>query len=441
MKFILSCLKKYSCMVLVGMVLFVLNSFQPTVYANNEQWRLPFTAGTRLHLDQAYLGLFSHQGRYALDIQGDNMEISASKSGTIIALRHGGKWDQWCNSNADCQNKGGIWRGNHIEISHGDGVVSYYFHIKGGSIPKHLGVGSYVKQGEIIGRMGHVGYSCSLLHPICTVPDPHLHFEVTQNGRSIPTVFEDCQYHGNECVNGAPVAWKHYTSINTDPNQLRQISGHKLRLKESGFGLKLAQNRRGTTVNIALASESDSFFFSGDSFRGPQNWCLEAIMNNGQPIEGGGVFSNECNNNAGQKWRQFPEGDIFLQGTNFCLAPLHNYKNESFNTQVVVKNCINSPMRFKWGGVGVFDPNPVACFNLFRYGGECKSRSHTSNQTKPEMFVKFEEQGSEDGEVEIGEFRHIDENPDQNLQANDSEVIDGDVITSSDYVIELRFEL
>lgn len=81
--------------------------------------------------------------------------------------------------------------------------------MRGGSIPQQLQLGTYVVQGQIIGRTGSTGYTCSLLFPICTVPDPHVHFEVRKNGITIPIEFEDCYYHGNQCVNGAPIAYRY----------------------------------------------------------------------------------------------------------------------------------------------------------------------------------------------------------------------------------------
>lgn len=56
--------------------------------------------------------------------------------------------------------------GNYISISHGNGLFSFYAHLKQGSLK--LKVGDYVKQGDKLGQVGNSGRS--------TVP--HLHFQI-----------------------------------------------------------------------------------------------------------------------------------------------------------------------------------------------------------------------------------------------------------------------
>lgn len=60
--------------------------------------------------------------------------------------------------------------GNIIGIDHGGGHVSWYFHLKNGSVA--VSVGENVVAGQQIGQVGSSGNSFS----------PHLHFEVTQDG-------------------------------------------------------------------------------------------------------------------------------------------------------------------------------------------------------------------------------------------------------------------
>lgn len=113
------------CLCVVSLIASLNNSV--FAFAGSELWRLPYTAGVTLTLDQGYNGSFSHNikgAEYALDIQGDNLELAATRSGYISALSMGGKWDQWCTSGIDCFKKGDISRGNHIAITHSDGSVS-----------------------------------------------------------------------------------------------------------------------------------------------------------------------------------------------------------------------------------------------------------------------------------------------------------------------------
>lgn len=61
--------------------------------------------------------------------------------------------------------------GKVIEIDHGGGVVTLYAHLSEITVPAT----ARVKQGDIIGRAGKTGNAATV----------HLHFEVTENGRSV----------------------------------------------------------------------------------------------------------------------------------------------------------------------------------------------------------------------------------------------------------------
>jgi len=67
--------------------------------------------------------------------------------------------------------KGGY--GNTVMIRHKNGLKSLYAHLQ--SFNKKIRVGSYVKQGQFIGRVGSTGRSTG----------PHLHFGLYKNGRAI----------------------------------------------------------------------------------------------------------------------------------------------------------------------------------------------------------------------------------------------------------------
>jgi murein DD-endopeptidase MepM/ murein hydrolase activator NlpD len=180
----------------------------------SDTWKMPFKSGVVIQMHQGYNGQFSHQGKYALDFpHPDGIEILAARGGTVVSIANGGKWDGWCRSLKECNNKGQISAGNNITIQHSDGTKARYLHFRPGTISPDIRVGSQVKQGSFLGLMGSTGYTC--LTPACTEPDNHLHFEVqTADGRStIPTSFMECVNRANVCDNnGWFVQYNYYTS-------------------------------------------------------------------------------------------------------------------------------------------------------------------------------------------------------------------------------------
>jgi murein DD-endopeptidase MepM/ murein hydrolase activator NlpD len=131
---------------------------------------LPFQQNKKVFLIQAYDSKMSHKGEYALDFKvKEGTAICAAREGKVIAVR----------SNSD---KGGLKDenlsdGNYISIQHSDGSVAHYWHLKkDGVLVKE---GDEVTKGQHIGYSGNTGYSAF----------PHLHFEVVQNGKQVPTRF------------------------------------------------------------------------------------------------------------------------------------------------------------------------------------------------------------------------------------------------------------
>ncbi len=85
-----------------------------------------------------------------------------ARSGTAVRAIGSGKvrWAGW---------KGGL--GRHVEVDHGDGLVSAYSHLRG--IRREVRRGGHVKRGQLIGWVGQSGLATG----------PHLHFAIFQNGR------------------------------------------------------------------------------------------------------------------------------------------------------------------------------------------------------------------------------------------------------------------
>ena len=86
----------------------------------------------------------------------------AAPTGTPVRAVGAGtvRWSGW---------KGGF--GRHVEIDHGDGLVSAYSHLRGihQGVRKH----AHVNRGQVIGRVGMSGRATG----------PHLHFAIFRNGR------------------------------------------------------------------------------------------------------------------------------------------------------------------------------------------------------------------------------------------------------------------
>lgn len=67
--------------------------------------------------------------------------------------------------------------GNFAEIDHGDGITSFYAHMRR---PAEVRAGDHVNSGQVLGYVGSTGHSTG----------PHLHFEVRRNGEHFdPSLF------------------------------------------------------------------------------------------------------------------------------------------------------------------------------------------------------------------------------------------------------------
>ncbi len=96
--------------------------------------------------------------------------IGYNTTATIVAIADG-KVKAVKNTVAGVDHKKNL-AGNYVDIDHGGGMVSRYFHLKYGSIPASVRVGATVKKGDVIGVMGNTGDSYGA----------HLHFQLEQNG-------------------------------------------------------------------------------------------------------------------------------------------------------------------------------------------------------------------------------------------------------------------
>lgn len=98
------------------------------------------------------IGAGNHKGN-DIGRVGYTSSIYAAKSGTVIVSEYHKSY------------------GNYVVVSHGSGNTTLYAHMS----KRLVSVGQHVNQGDVLGITGSTGNSTG----------PHLHFEVTENGRRI----------------------------------------------------------------------------------------------------------------------------------------------------------------------------------------------------------------------------------------------------------------
>lgn len=297
----------------------------------DESWRLPYATGSRVYQDQGYNGSFSHQGVYALDMRSPGGTVVSARNGTIAVINFDGKWDQWCNSNNDCYNKGGVWRGNHILINHSDGSTSYYLHMRGGSLQQDLWVGKHIDQGTPLGIEGYTGYTCLDLVTPCKIPDPHIHFQVNKNGTSIPIYFEDCDLSVNQCQNGTPAEGTTNISTNSAPNIQDNNCISKINYFGSQLAIKTTRPVRGERIKLGNEKQDITSFWEwqrNGEIKGINEWCLAAENNQ--------IVLRDCNGKSNQKFYWGENNTIRSQETGQCWD---SYSGDNYDSFVYLFNC------------------------------------------------------------------------------------------------------
>ena len=203
--------------------------------ASNDTWLWP-TEG----IYNMYRGYYSsHQG---IDISAPlSTPVRATKSGTVIqssnSCPHVNYGDYRCNG-SPCN--GGC--GNYVKIQHDDGTYSRYLHLTQGTA---IALGTYVKQGDIIGYSGSSGDSSG----------PHLHFDCynTNNVRINNNPTDDrhtyTSYH-----EGVGISYVYNTCQHTFPN------GSKGVCSNCGFVYDWASTFDSSTASYASVVKSDGLY-------------------------------------------------------------------------------------------------------------------------------------------------------------------------------------
>jgi murein DD-endopeptidase MepM/ murein hydrolase activator NlpD len=142
-------------------------------------YRLPWTKSAGYPVTQGSFTNSSHMNMYAWDFGMPNgTTLLAARSGTVVRVAEGRDWGTTCGN----PEKGSCYNGNFVAVRHDDQSVGYYLHMTKGSIA--VGEGASVNVGTKLGLSGQTGYTCGAT---CTVPGPHLHFEVQSNGMGSTT--------------------------------------------------------------------------------------------------------------------------------------------------------------------------------------------------------------------------------------------------------------
>ena len=143
----------------------------------NDEFLIPFKG--RYRVTQAHGGKFSHKGpknRYAVDVSMPvGTPLYAAKDGKVVDMKM-----YFTKAGLDPSAHG---KANYIRISHSDGTMTIYVHLKANS--QVVKLGQYVKAGDLIAQSGNTGYTTG----------PHLHFAV-QHNNGVATVSIPFKFRG-----------------------------------------------------------------------------------------------------------------------------------------------------------------------------------------------------------------------------------------------------
>ena len=177
----------------LAMLLTVFSPLSALAFSNSGEYTLPV---------DSYItyGIHGYSGHTGADFKASiGTTVVASKAGTVVtALDRGCRGSHRPGNNYGCslgtncpayKAKPGSYGSyaNYIVIDHGNGVKTYYCHLKTGSFK--VSVGDHVEQGTVLAESGVAGNTTG----------PHLHFEVRDGG----TIVDPEDYLTNTYVEGS----------------------------------------------------------------------------------------------------------------------------------------------------------------------------------------------------------------------------------------------
>src|SRR5262249_7439511 len=169
------------------------------------------------------------------------LPVKAAAGGVVIYV-HDGEFDEQTSKNRYEPGPGG---GNAVEIYHGNGWATEYFHMRKGSVA--VKVGDYVSAGDILGMMASSGNSTGT----------HLHFDVLHNGQLVEPYVAPSTYWVN------PLPYTKDASINLETYDKYHVTENAGFAKvHVGRDLFDSDTWKLTTTNLSAKSGSD---FDGSS--------------------------------------------------------------------------------------------------------------------------------------------------------------------------------
>ncbi len=163
------------------------------VHDDSYIYGLPFPKGKSYSVGQGYHGNQTHQGKYALDFNMDEgSEIAAVRDGIVTKVVE--------NNDRGCPNEKCHQYNNIVLVTHSDGSVADYSHLKKNGAKVKLG--DEVTRGQVIGLSGATGWASGA----------HLHLEIytpTWGGQKSVKI----QYQLDQQKVGIPLEKQSYTQV------------------------------------------------------------------------------------------------------------------------------------------------------------------------------------------------------------------------------------
>ena len=154
--------------------------------ASAADYRLPFTAGVSIPLSQDCDDSCcnDHVGiqKFAYDFSnGKNFAVRATRDGTVVHIKQS-------------SGTGGVGSSfakyaNYVILDHGDGHLSFYWHLLQDSIDPAVRCNAFVRRGQLLAKAGTTGYSTG----------NHLHFQVGTLRSDMSGICE-CGADGRSCA-------------------------------------------------------------------------------------------------------------------------------------------------------------------------------------------------------------------------------------------------